>query len=97
MSREPSDLGELEREVMQRVWARGTITAEQTREDLTRPLKESTVRTVLRRLEEKGYVTHTGSKAAPTISPPPNRVAPSPQRQCSTSSMCSAMVQLKKH
>ena len=63
LSREPSDLGELERElereVMQRVWARGTITAEQTREDLTRPLKESTVRTVLRRLEEKGYVTHT--------------------------------------
>jgi BlaI family penicillinase repressor len=52
-------LGELEHEVMQLVWARGRITAEQAREDLRRPLKESTVRTVLRRLEDKGYVTHT--------------------------------------
>jgi predicted transcriptional regulator len=53
------DLGELEHEVMQLVWARGSITAEKAREELARPLKESTVRTVLRRLEEKGYVTHT--------------------------------------
>jgi BlaI family penicillinase repressor len=52
-------LGELEHEVMQLVWARGRITAEQARELLRRPLKESTVRTVLRRLEDKGYVTHT--------------------------------------
>jgi BlaI family transcriptional regulator, penicillinase repressor len=29
------------------------------RERLSRPLKESTVRTVLRRLEIKGYTTHT--------------------------------------
>ena len=28
------------------------------REKLDRPLKESTVRTVLRRLKEKGYITH---------------------------------------
>jgi predicted transcriptional regulator len=53
------DLGELEREVMQLVWAHAPATAEQVRELLTRPLKESTVRTVLRRLEDKGYVTHT--------------------------------------
>src|SRR5499427_1028611 len=53
------DLGDLEREVMQLVWANGTVTAEAVREQLSRPLKESTVRTVLRRLEEKGYVTHT--------------------------------------
>jgi BlaI family penicillinase repressor len=52
-------LGELEHEVMQLVWARGRITAEQVREELRRPLKESTVRTVLRRLEDKGYITHT--------------------------------------
>jgi predicted transcriptional regulator len=51
-------LGELEHEVMQLVWARGSITAEKVREGLTRPLKEATVRTVLRRLENKGYVTH---------------------------------------
>ncbi len=44
---------------MQLVWAHAPATAEQVRERLARPLKESTVRTVLRRLEEKGYVTHT--------------------------------------
>ena len=53
------DLGDLERDVMQLVWAEGPITAETVRERLERKLKESTVRTVLRRLEEKGYVTHT--------------------------------------
>jgi predicted transcriptional regulator len=53
------DLGDLEREVMQLVWANGTVTAEAVREKLERRLKESTVRTVLRRLEDKGYVTHT--------------------------------------
>ncbi|HVW75630.1 MAG TPA: BlaI/MecI/CopY family transcriptional regulator [Rhizomicrobium sp.] len=53
------DLGELEHEVMQLVWSRGPITAESVRERLKRPLKESTVRTVLRRLEDKGFVTHT--------------------------------------
>jgi len=44
---------------MQLVWALGPATAEAIREALSRPLKESTVRTVLRRLEEKGYVSHT--------------------------------------
>jgi predicted transcriptional regulator len=53
------ELGDLEREVMQLVWAHGPVTAEAVREQLSRPLKESTVRTVLRRLEEKGYTTHT--------------------------------------
>jgi BlaI family transcriptional regulator, penicillinase repressor len=53
------DLGDLEREVMQLVWAKGPVTAEAVREELARRLKESTVRTVLRRLEEKGYVKHT--------------------------------------
>ena len=53
------ELGDLEREVMQLVWAHGPVTAEAVRERLSRPLKELTVRTVLRRLEEKGYTTHT--------------------------------------
>ena len=53
------DLGDLEREVMQLVWANAPVTAEAVRERLKRRLKESTVRTVLRRLEDKGYVTHT--------------------------------------
>src|SRR6202790_3420226 len=53
------DLGDLRREVAQLVWANAPVTAETVRGRLSRPLKESTVRTVLRRLEEKGYVTHT--------------------------------------
>ena len=53
-----SDLGELELEVMQIVWDAGEVTADQVRSRLSRNSKESTVRTVLRRLEGKGYVTH---------------------------------------
>ncbi|HLH49848.1 MAG TPA: BlaI/MecI/CopY family transcriptional regulator [Roseiarcus sp.] len=53
-----SDLGDLERDVMQIVWSSGPIASEAVRERLSKPLKESTVRTVLRRLEEKGFVTH---------------------------------------
>lgn len=53
------DLGELERRVMQLVWTRGPITADAARIALRRRLKDSTIRTVLRRLEEKGYVRHT--------------------------------------
>jgi BlaI family penicillinase repressor len=59
MDDNPPDLGDLEREVMQLVWSDGPIMAEAVRERLSRRLKESTVRTVLRRLEEKGYVSHT--------------------------------------
>jgi len=46
---------------MDYVWAKSPVTAEQCREALRArwPMKESTVRTVLRRLEAKGYVTHT--------------------------------------
>jgi len=42
------------------LWPHGAATAEQVREALApkHPLKDATVRTVLRRLEEKGYVTH---------------------------------------
>ncbi len=53
------DLGELERAVMQLIWQHGALTAEAVREHLGRPLKESTIRTVLRRLEDKAFVTHT--------------------------------------
>jgi BlaI family penicillinase repressor len=56
---DPVELGELERSILLIVWRMGAITAEQVREELDRPLKESTVRTVLRRLEEKGYLAHT--------------------------------------
>jgi BlaI family transcriptional regulator, penicillinase repressor len=53
------DMGDLEGAIMQLVWAHGPLTAETVRERLNRPLKESTIRTVLRRLEEKRYVTHS--------------------------------------
>ena len=62
LGHDPSELGELERSVLQLMWQHGTLTAERVREELDqqdRPLKDSTIRTVLRRLEEKGYVTHT--------------------------------------
>jgi BlaI family transcriptional regulator, penicillinase repressor len=55
------NLGELEQLVMDYVWTNGPCTSEACREALAsmRPMKESTIRTVLRRIEEKGYVTHT--------------------------------------
>jgi BlaI family transcriptional regulator, penicillinase repressor len=56
---DPGELGELERSILLAIWRKGTLTAEQVREELGRPLKDSTIRTVLRRLEEKGYLTHT--------------------------------------
>jgi BlaI family transcriptional regulator, penicillinase repressor len=56
---DPAELGELELAIMQLIWERGTMSAEQVREELGRPLKDSTIRTVLRRLEEKGYLNHS--------------------------------------
>jgi BlaI family transcriptional regulator, penicillinase repressor len=47
-----------EAEVMDAVWRLGESTAEQIREALPEALHDSTVRTVLRVLESKGYVRH---------------------------------------
>ena len=57
----PQTLSELEHLVMDFVWTQGRCSAEEIRERLaaTRPMKDSTVRTILRRLESKGYVSHT--------------------------------------
>lgn len=54
------NLGEVEQAVMDFIWSSGPSTAESCREALTasRPMKDSTIRTVLRRLEEKGYLNH---------------------------------------
>lgn len=54
-------LGELEQLVMDYVWTHGPCPSEECREALApeRPMKESTIRTVLRRLEQKGFVTHS--------------------------------------
>src|SRR5262245_29669448 len=53
-------LSELEHLVMEVVWERGSATAEDVRSALAQrhPMKESTARTILKRLEEKQYVTH---------------------------------------
>jgi predicted transcriptional regulator len=56
---DPAELGELERSILLIVWRLGMLTAEEVREELGRPLKDSTIRTVLRRLEEKGYLAHS--------------------------------------
>lgn len=56
---DPAELGELERTILEIVWRLGQTTAERVREEIERPLKESTIRTVLRRLEAKGYLEHT--------------------------------------
>ena len=46
---------------MDHVWAHGPCSAGDCRQALlaTRPMEESTMRTVLQRIEAKGYLTHT--------------------------------------
>ena len=53
-------LSVLESAVMQVVWERKRLTSDDVRVAMqrTHDLKDSTVRTILRRLEEKGYVEH---------------------------------------
>ena len=53
-------MGEVEQLVMDYIWTHGPSSSEACREGLaaSRPMKDSTIRTVLRRLEEKGYLTH---------------------------------------
>ena len=53
-------LSPLEHEIMEVVWSRESITADQVREALAgrRALKDSSIRTMLRRLEDKGYLGH---------------------------------------
>lgn len=59
--RRGKNLGEVELAALNYVWEHGAATAEACREALaaTHPMKESTVRTVLRRLEAKGYLKHS--------------------------------------
>src|SRR6476661_6639819 len=53
-------LSELEHLVMDVIWKQPSATAEDVREALAarHPMKDSTTRTVLKRLEEKGYLEH---------------------------------------
>jgi predicted transcriptional regulator len=55
-----SPLTELENDVMQAVWKSGPCTVETVYQavSLNHSLKETSVRTLLRRLEQKGYLKH---------------------------------------
>jgi BlaI family transcriptional regulator, penicillinase repressor len=59
MSSKLPPLGDLEHEILTILWNGGELTAAGVREKVARELKDATIRTVLRRLEDKGYVTHT--------------------------------------
>jgi BlaI family transcriptional regulator, penicillinase repressor len=61
---DPAELGELESAILSIVWREGSVTAEQVRQAIDRPLADSTIRTMLRRLEEKGYIAHSAENRA---------------------------------
>jgi predicted transcriptional regulator len=52
---------ELQQAILDFIWAQGSATADQVREALLPkyPLKDPSVRTLLRRLEERGYLKHS--------------------------------------
>jgi BlaI family penicillinase repressor len=52
---------DLEQAILSSIWRRESATAEQVREDLApkHTLKESTIRTLLSRMEKKGHLKHT--------------------------------------
>lgn len=54
-------LTDLQQAIVDFIWKTGPSTAEQIREGLapTRELKDSTIRTLLRRLEDRDYLSHT--------------------------------------
>jgi BlaI family transcriptional regulator, penicillinase repressor len=75
----PKRLSELEHLVMDVLWARAESTAEDVREALAKrhPMKDSTSRTILKRLEEKGYVKRhvEGRTNVYRVSQPPRHLA----------------------
>ena len=78
-------LTELQQAIVDFVWKAGPSTAEQIREGLTpkHDLKDSTVRTLLRRLEDRDYLTHTvdGKVFVYRASLPPRSLAARSVRQ----------------
>ncbi|PYQ26513.1 MAG: CopY family transcriptional regulator [Acidobacteria bacterium] len=52
------ELSPLEAKVMEILWSAGEATADEVRQGLPADLTDSSVRTLLRRLEQKSYVTH---------------------------------------
>lgn len=78
-------LTDLQQAVLDVIWSGGEATAEQVRAGLlpTHPLKDSSVRTVLRRLEARGYLSHhiEGKTFVYRAELPPERVAASAVRR----------------
>jgi predicted transcriptional regulator len=72
-------LGELEQQVLEFLWANGPATGEAVRTAVgkDRPLTDSTIRTVLRRLEAKHFVQHDtdGTKFLYSAVQEPRKVA----------------------
>jgi BlaI family transcriptional regulator, penicillinase repressor len=78
-------LTELQQAIVDAVWSAKRATAEQVREALApkHRLKDSTVRTLLRRLEERGYLAHhvDGKVFVYEASVPPRSLAARAVRQ----------------
>jgi BlaI family penicillinase repressor len=53
-------LTDLQQAILNFIWSKGSATADQVRDALraSHPLKDSSVRTLLRRLEARGYLSH---------------------------------------
>ncbi len=78
-------LTNLENEIMQIIWSRGASSVEAVHAALvpSRKLKESSVRTILRRLEKKGHLSHESRDRAYIYSAgePPHSLAARAVRQ----------------
>jgi predicted transcriptional regulator len=78
-------LTELQQAIVDFLWTAGPSTTEQIRDGLAprRELKDSTARTLLRRLEERGFLTHTvdGKVFVYRAAVPPRRLAARSVRQ----------------
>lgn len=77
-------LTDLQQAVLDVLWSAGEATAERVRAGLlpVHPLKDSSVRTVLRRLEARGYLSHRieGKTFVYRAELPPERIAASAVR-----------------
>jgi len=84
-ARVKAPLTDLENEVMRVVWDQGSCSVEAVYEVVSqnRDLKETTVRTLLRRLEQKGYLGHQSEGRAYlyTATEPPRSLAARAVRQ----------------
>ena len=56
---DPNHLSKRERQIMQIIYARGQASANDVLADLPAPPTRTTIRTLLRILEEKGHLSHT--------------------------------------